>query len=192
MEQILELERRITAALDRLAFGLERQAASAVPVADPAQIAQLTEALAAERAASVQGLEQLKKQHERDLSDQVAAGAELAIEVDRLSQLLDQQGLELHRMRHLVVQLREHLRLAREAAIEGASDAELINRALQTEVEAIGAIRTAELAELDELLSELAPFVKTAEGASPGSGSAPAALPEVALAADAAPEKGGI
>ena len=175
MEQIIELERRITAALDRLAFGLEQTAKQAAvqaemqaemqartlaaPVAEPAQIYRLSDTLAGEPATLSRTIERLEQQHERDLSDQ----AELLAEVDRLTQLLDSQGLELHRMRHLVVQLREHLRLAREAAMAGASDAELINRALAVEVEALAATRAAELAELDELLSELAPFVQSAE-----------------------------
>ena len=56
MEQILELERRITAALDRLAFGIERQAALPAPQPDPAQIAQAAEALASESVAEAVAL----------------------------------------------------------------------------------------------------------------------------------------
>lgn len=161
MEQITELERRITAALDRLVLGVDRLAAP-VAAADPDEIARLTEELAAEREAAIvaaQTAEKLRLSRERDLLDQ----AELAAEVDRLTRLLDQQGLELHRMRNHVVQLREHLRLTREAAMVGVVDPLQINRALEAEVQALGAARTAEIAELDELLSELDPFVRAAE-----------------------------
>ena len=166
MEQILDLEQRISAALERLSLGLERldrdepgRDDEGDGGAKAAVDAELNARLADELAASAQLVAGLQQQHQADRADQRA----LSGEIDRLTRLLDQQGLELNRMRHHVIQLREHLRQTREAAASGVVEASLINRALITEVDALAASRSAELAELDELLAELAPFVQIAE-----------------------------
>ena len=168
MEQIVDLEQRISAALERLRLGLERldrdepgrhRENEGDDGAKAAADAELSTRLADELAASAQLVAGLQQQHQADRADQRA----LSGEIDRLTRLLDQQGLELNRMRHHVIQLREHLRQTREAAASGVVEASLINRALITEVDALAASRSAELAELDELLAELAPFVQIAE-----------------------------
>lgn len=168
MEQIVDLEQRISAALERLRLGLERldrdepgrhRENEGDDGAKAAADAELNVRLADELAASAQLVAGLQQQHQADRADQRA----LSGEIDRLTRLLDQQGLELNRMRHHVIQLREHLRQTREAAASGVVEASLINRALITEVDALAASRSAELAELDELLAELAPFVQIAE-----------------------------
>lgn len=184
MDQITELERRIAAALDRIGLGLETLALSAAsapqddgsawttdePVDETggeaaAEIARLTEELAAERAAAEQTAEQTQDKLRRIREREFDARAALQAENDRLTRALDEQGLEMQRIRNLVVQLREQVRQGREAAEEGLADPGQINRAILLEVEALRATRAAEVAEMDGILAELAPLVAAAEAA---------------------------
>ncbi|MEZ5756239.1 MAG: hypothetical protein R3D90_16290 [Paracoccaceae bacterium] len=73
---------------------------------------------------------------------------------------LDVQGLEMHRMRKTVVQLRENLRGLRRAQAANLADPEQINRAMMAELEAVRVTRLSEVAEMDEILSELTPLIK--------------------------------
>ena len=74
---------------------------------------------------------------------------------------LDTQGLELQRMRKTAVQLREQLREIREAQLRD-SDPHLVNKAMQTELEALRATRMTEMAEMEELIAELSPLLEEA------------------------------
>lgn len=184
MEQIAELERRIAVALDRIGRGVEYLAearntaagvyagdgpsdgeAGAESGIDQAELARLVEALAAERDIerdmAEQAQDRLRKVKEREHNTRIS----LQAEIDRLSRALDEQGLEMQRIRNLVVQLRDQVRMQREAAEQNVADPALINRALQTELEAFRATRLAEMAEMDGILAELTPLVAAAEAA---------------------------
>lgn len=165
MDDIAELERRITAALVRIGQGLEGMGASVdeaeaspgVIQADAGgaeEIARLTEALEEEKMVSAQLQERLKALRDRDAEDR----RPLQTEVDRLTKLLDTQGLELQRMKKTVSSLREQLRLLTEAQAEGRIEPHLINKAMLTELEALRALRSAESAELDEIIAALDPL----------------------------------
>ncbi|MCL4189939.1 MAG: hypothetical protein KJZ85_20260 [Rhodobacteraceae bacterium] len=145
-----ELERRIAAALDRIAAGLER-----TPRPQAGETGQLREALEAERSANAQLTERVRAIKERQES--VVAGLERRLA--RQTELLDVQGLELQRLKKSVIQLREANRVLREAQEAGLADPAAINRSLQAEVEGLRATRAAEIAELDEILAELRPLV---------------------------------
>lgn len=154
-ESVVELERRLAAALDRIARGLERPATpAAAPRPDP-EAARLREALEAERAEKAQLAERVKAIKERQESHVTALERRLA----RMTEQADVQGLELQRLKKSLIQLREANRMLREAQEAGLADPAAINRSLQAEVEALRAARTAELAELDEILAELRPLV---------------------------------
>ncbi len=158
MADLAELEQRIAAALARIGAGVGRLATpSDAPSAAQAQaIAHLQAALDAERAARVAADEALN-----DLQSPVA-GAD-PVEVDRLTRQLDAQGLDNQRLRSSVAQLREELRRLREAAEQHTTDAVLVNRALQAELEALRAVRASEITEMTDILATLAPLVDAEE-----------------------------
>jgi hypothetical protein len=82
--------------------------------------------------------------------------------VEKMTQQLDIQGLELQRMRKSTVQLREHLRVLHEAAADNLAEPHLINKAMLAELESLRATRHTETAEMDEILAELKPLIEEA------------------------------
>ena len=169
MHEIAELERRIMAALDRIGLGLgalaEARAALPLPDAAAAEAAAeveatlLREALDEERMANAQLNERL-----RVLRDQGAKAQAVAVEDgDRLTRLLDEQGLETQRLHALCVKLREDLRQLREAAEAGVADAAMINKAMLAELEALRADRSAEAAEMRDILAAIHPLLREEE-----------------------------
>jgi hypothetical protein len=163
MQDIAELERRITAALDRIGAGLDR-----LPTAGSARdfapdeghskdLARVQSALDEERMVTAQLNERLKSVKEKE----ALLRAELDEKCQRLTRQLDTQGLELQRMRKTAVQLREQLREIREAQLRD-TDPNLVNKAMLTELEALRATRMTEMAEMDELIAELSPLLEEA------------------------------
>jgi len=182
---IAELERRITAALGRIGVGLDKwtdaaagspvlQAAPSTPSSSEpnpvltaqanqiavldAEIAKLKAALATEKANTAQLAEKLKSVKDREGSSQ----GQLEAKVEKMTQQLDVQGLELQRMRKSTVQLREHLRILHEAAADNMAEPNLINKAMLAELESLRATRHTETAEMDEILAELKPLIEEA------------------------------
>ncbi|PLL13330.1 hypothetical protein C0V75_08025 [Tabrizicola sp. TH137] len=170
MQDLAELERRIAAALQRIGDGVE--ALSMRPAAAPAtedgtdsetetRIAALEADLAAERALSASLRQRISELEDApptiaDLPTDVAA---LYARIDKMTAQLDVQGLEMQRMRKTVVQLRENLRGLRRAQVANLADPEQINRAMMAEIEAMRVSRLSEVAEMDEILSELTPLI---------------------------------
>ena len=162
MSELAELERRISAALERIGQGLDRLPTEGAGGAAPAAagdaddtIARLTEALEAEKAANAQLNERLKAIKERD--QQSLHGMETQVEA--MTRQLDVQGIELQRMRKTAIALREQMRALREAALAGVADAHMINKSMLAELEALRATRATETAELDEVLAELGALI---------------------------------
>lgn len=170
MTELAELERRIGAALDRIA-----QAAEALPVApDPSKAsdaqaeadaeaaertAALREALEAERSANAQlsqRLSLLRQRHETRLS-------QTERKLARTNEQLDVQGFELQRLKRANAQLAEANRRLIAAQEAGRPDPGAASRALQAELDALRAERRAEMAELEEIMAEIAPLVAAAE-----------------------------
>ncbi len=176
MQDLAELERRIAAALHRIGEGIEHvtfAAASpseaqaeelmATASADAERIQQLQDALSAERHTVAELREQLDAQAEQAQLSPAAADedrAELLARIEKMTAQLDVQGLEIHRMRKTVVQLRENLRGLRRAQTANLADPEQINRAMMAELEAIRVTRLSEVAEMDEILTQLTPLIK--------------------------------
>lgn len=155
MSDILELEGRITAALERIGQALDALPAGEAPVETDERVSTLEELLQTERDANAQLAERLRALKDRDTDSE----AELQAKVDSLTRQLDAQGLEVKRMRKNVIQLRETMRALREAQAEGLQEPHLINRAMQAELEALRATRQSEMAEMDEILAELKPLI---------------------------------
>jgi hypothetical protein len=147
MDDIKAYETRIMAALNRVAKGVEAMGA---PAADTG----LQTALDAERAKSAQLADKLRATRDRDAVP--TPPTQLEARVDKMTRQLDVQGLELQRMRKTNIQLREQLRVLREAA---DVDAGLVNKSMQAELDALRATRASEIAEMDEILAELAPLI---------------------------------
>ena len=154
MSELDEYQRRITAAMDRVAKGLDRMnAAPAEPDED------IVQALEEERLANAQLNERirtLKDGYEGELSalrDQVEAGAAQMGQLD----------LDLQRLRQANEQLSEACEKLREANAEGLADPKLIDTALVAELESLRATRAVEMAEVDAVLSALAPLVEATE-----------------------------
>jgi len=165
MQDITELEKRITAALERIGKGVDRLAsqprppiaavAPATPPSDSALRAQLEE----EKSLTAQLQARLRAAKDRE------AKGDLQEKVDRLTQDLDVQGLELQRMRRVNASLREQLEALRTAAAAGVTEPGLINKAMATELEALRATRLTEMAEMDEILAALEPHLTEAGNA---------------------------
>lgn len=169
MQDLTELERRIAAALQRIGDGVEALSRQASPSgasdgdADgaPARIAELEAELEAERTLSASLRNRIAELEDAppaiaDLPPDVAA---LYARIDKMTAQLDVQGLEMQRMRKTVVQLRENLRGLRRAQVANLADPEQINRAMMAELESMRVARLSEVAEMDEILSELTPLI---------------------------------
>lgn len=168
MKDIAELERRISAALARIGDGLAALPAAtpaAAPVAeDSAELAALRAELATERAARAALQAQLEAATATTATASTTAVDSARVislqeQVDRLTKLLDVQGLDLVRLRKTVGTLRESLQSLRSAQVATLPDTAAINRALLAEVDAMRAERQSEMAELDEIIAELDPLV---------------------------------
>lgn len=165
MQEITELEKRITAALERIGKGVDRlatsprpSAATATPAAPPADSA-LRAQLEEEKSLTAQLQARLRAAKDRE------AKGDLQDKVDRLTQDLDVQGLELQRMRRVNASLREQLEALRTAAAAGVTEPGLINKAMATELDALRATRLTEMAEMDEILAALEPHLTEAGNA---------------------------
>ncbi len=162
MQEIAELERRITAALERIGRGIEGLATephtappSSEPPLDDALLA-ANEALDEERMANAQLKERLRVTREKDAETRdglTARTVELAAEVET-------QSDEIKMLRRQVLQLNEHIATLREAAIAGVTEPHHINRAMMTELETLRAARATEAEELADIVKTLTPLIQ--------------------------------
>lgn len=185
MSDIAELERRITAALERIGSAVESlpaggapaevvaevvaeaavvpQMADTAPASDTrdAEIARLQAALDAEKASVAQLQDRLRASRDKDGVVQSQQDSR----VDRMTRQLDVQGLELQRMRKTAITLREQLRAMRHAQASGVTEPHLINKSMLAELEALRSTRLSEMAEMDDIIAELTPMITEAEHA---------------------------
>lgn len=165
MQQIAELERRITAALARIGRGVEALGAlgAAVEIGGgdnpgQAEISRLSSALDDERMANAQLSERLRAVRETDAE----AKAELAAKLDASGSQLEAYGAELTRLRRTVIQLNGELGKLREAAARGVAEPQMINRAMHAELEAMRSSRLSDAAELAEIVAAINPLIEEA------------------------------
>ncbi len=133
MTDVAELEKRLSAALDRIASGVAAMAPPAQDAGDSEEVARLRETIESERSANAQ-LEQrviaIKDKQEKLV-------ANLEAEVARLRQELEDREATLHRVKRVNQRLRENNRALREANRAALGDAELINASMVTELDAL-------------------------------------------------------
>ncbi|MGL4309065.1 MAG: hypothetical protein ACRCSU_01160 [Paracoccaceae bacterium] len=188
MTDIAALERRIVLALDRIGRGLDSipadlsstGSADAAPQPElplrpraqlreanrqaereAAESARLRESLEAERSANAQLTERVKAIKER----QENMVGQLERKVARLTQQLDAHGLEVQRQKRINANLAEINRALREAALNGHTEPHLLNKSMMAELEALRGARATEIAELDEIMQELKPYIGEAANA---------------------------
>ncbi|MCM2562156.1 hypothetical protein M8756_08310 [Lutimaribacter sp. EGI FJ00015] len=154
MSDITELERRLTAAMDRIARGLDGIGA-APGGADPEEMAQLKQALEDEKLVTAQLEERIKTLHER----QDKASTALQSELDEARSTAARLDDELQRLRQASEQLRESVAKLREANAAGVAEPHLINKAMLAEIEALRAARATDVAEADAIMARIAPLL---------------------------------
>lgn len=169
MQEITALEQRIAAALDRIGKGLDRPSAAprsptltGLPVDAPhdgAAVAALRAQLDEERALTSRLQKQLRVSKERE------AKGDTQDKIDRLTQELDVQGLELQRMRRVNTALVQQVETLREAQMSGLAEPQMINKSMVVELDALRALRLTEMAEMDEILAALEPHLTEAGNA---------------------------
>jgi hypothetical protein len=161
MQEISELEQRITAALARIGKGVDRLSAqprppALAPASGGGADASLRAQLEEEKSLTAQLQERLRAAKEREQK------GDLQEKIDKLTQQLDVQGLELQRMRRTNATLRDQLAALRAAQAAGVTEPQLINKAMAAELDALRALRLTEMAEMDEILAALEPHLTEA------------------------------
>lgn len=138
MQDIAELERRITAAMERITNGVDRLSAAGPSAASGAEITRLTEALDEERMANAQLNERIRVLRERLTGH--AATEDPAPEAEALTARIAAQDEELGTLRRVLAEAGK-------------------------EIAALRAARTAEAAELADITAALEPLVQEASHA---------------------------
>jgi ABC-type transporter Mla subunit MlaD len=154
MSDLSQVERRLSAALERIARRIEQAPPAAAADAE-ATITGLRAALEKERAASSQLSERLAQVRNR----QDGAVSQLERRVARLTEQLDLQSLEMLRLKKANAKLVEANAGLRAAQSEAYPDVTLVNKSISAELEALQAERRAEMAEMEEILAELKPLI---------------------------------
>lgn len=159
MSDIEELQRRIMAAMDQVAFGLEKLGPTTAAGPNAEMVRQLEE----ERTANAQLQERVRSLRTKSDTDIAALRERVEEGEARMAQL----DIELQRVRRANAQLSDACAALRDANAEGVGDAHLINKAMLAELEALRAARAADVAEASVILASLQPLVDAA-ATSPG------------------------
>lgn len=180
MNQMDELESRLTAALEKIGAGLDAMSAAAeargraaaeaeappapqpaAPEADPEELERLRTELDEERLANAQLEARVKALKERleahEAGDTAPAGG-----AEQLPEALARLDAELQRLRQANDKLRESNAALREANAEGVGEPHLINSAMLAELESMRALRASEAAESSSIMSQLVPLLGSA------------------------------
>ncbi|MBN2906489.1 MAG: hypothetical protein JXJ18_07265 [Rhodobacteraceae bacterium] len=156
MSDITELERRITAALERIGQGLEGLERSDPDRPDPAELEALREALESERTVNAQLNERVKAISERQETQVTRRERRAAQMVARAEAL---EG-EVDKLKAINAQLRQTSAALRAANAQGLGDAAAIDAAMRVELEALALLRASDRAELEDIVGELAPLAE--------------------------------
>lgn len=153
MSDIVELQRRITAAMDQVAFGLDKLGpASTGP--DEETLRKLED----ERTANAQLQERVRNLRTKSETELANLRTQMGEGEARMAQL----DIELQRVRRANAQLNDACAALRAANAEGVGDPHLINRTMLTELESLRAARAADVAEASVILASLQPLVDAA------------------------------
>ncbi len=154
MSNIEDLQARITAALERLARGVDSLGAGSAT-----DVAALEAQLEEEKTVTAQleeRLRTLKEKHAAELHAVRGQTQDTRAKVDALD-------LELQRLRKANTALREANAALREANEAGVAEPDLINRSMLVELEALRAARSADAAEASAILSALTPILNAGD-----------------------------
>lgn len=154
MSEIEELQRRITAAMDQVAYGLERLG----PAGPSGPDAETLKALEEERTANAQLEERVRSLRAKAEDEEV----KLRSQIDRAQARISELDIELQRVRRANTQLADACAALRAANAEGVGEAHLINKTMLAELEGLRAARAADVAEVDVILSTLTPLLDAA------------------------------
>lgn len=152
MSDLSVLENRISAALERIRAAVAAQGGG--PGGDDAVVRQLDE----ERMANAQLEERVKMLK----ATQDGRITDLETRLATQTGQLEQMETELQRLRTANADLRQVMAQLRSAAVDGATDPELINRAMMAEIEALTAQHNADAAEVHAILEKLTPMIEEA------------------------------
>lgn len=147
MPTIADLEARLASALGRIGQGLDRLPAAGMA---PSDASALHEALDAEKTVAAQLAERLRVVKDREAAAQTAFEAQIAA----LTEARDQQAQELQRLQQTVAELRQAQ--ASTATAQPHPD----HDHLLAELETLRAERQSESAEMEAILSALAPLIE--------------------------------
>lgn len=153
MSDIEDLERRITAAMERI--GRSVDALPATGASEDDKSAELQKLLEEERVVTAQLEARVAALKERqDLAGDVET--RMAAQSSHIKRL----DVELQQLQAANQQLRENNAALREANEAGLAEPHLINKSMMAELDALRAARAADRSELDAILSELKPIVE--------------------------------
>ncbi len=162
MQEIAELERRITFALERVSKGLAQlNTQSTAPQANAApdtsvDTAALRTELEEERTVTAQLQERLRVIKEKEVLALEALQSQLA----SMSGMLSKQNAELGRLRRTLSDTTLELANVTDAAQSGSIEAAHINAAMQSELQALRLLRASEADELQSLVAVLTPLIE--------------------------------
>lgn len=155
MSEIEELQRRITAAMDQVAYGLERLGSAAPAGPDEETLKALEE----ERTANAQLEERVRSLRAKAEDEEV----KLRSQIDQAQTRISELDVELQRVRRANIQLADACAALRAANAEGVGEAHLINKTMLAELESLRAARAADVAEANVILSTLTPLLNAAD-----------------------------
>src|SRR6056297_1887511 len=155
MSEIEEFQRRINAALDRIAQGIEAAPSGG---GDPAEMDALRQALEDEKLANEQLQERVKALRARrnKLEEDLEAMR------DQTSESLSKLDSELQALRRANQQLRDNNQALREANAAGVGEPHLINKSMMAELESLRASRAVDRAETQAVMAALSSAIESA------------------------------
>ena len=173
MQDITELERRITAAMDRIAAGVERRASAGQGA--EAEIARLTEALDEERMTSAQLNERVRVLREREAQLEAQIGTQSAVQTGPIA--ADEFAADDRAADPAADLLQADLAAAQAQLTEAQAQLAAQNDEIATlrrvlaeagkEIAALRAARAQEAAELDDIIAALDPLLTPAPSEAP-------------------------
>ncbi len=158
MSDIEELSGRILSAMDRVAEGL-----NGLGQGDPAEQEALRQALDDEKQVNAQLTERVRVLGERQEKAVAAMEAKAAEATARIETL----DTELQQLRKAHEMLSDACTALRDANAAGVGEPELINKSLEAELDAMRAMRRAEMAEADEIMASLVPLLSASAQTQP-------------------------
>ena len=155
MSDIDELQRRIMAAMDRVAGGLDQLGTNS-----GGDSAALEQALEEEKLANAQLAERVRVLNQRQ-EGELAAATQMAEGAKGRMAELDAEIQRVRKVNDGLRELNDALRIANEA---GVGEPHLINKSMMAELEALRAARSVDLSETTAIIEALTPLLNEAEG----------------------------